>query len=368
MKRFALVLAVCLICCFCAVGFTACSQSNSENNKEVVNEDDQNKEKVDNNSENNNSVNNSGNENNNESVVLKPTSNEYFTFTLLDNDTYEIKAKDVNNMPAEVIIPANYNGKAVAGIGSSAFEDCSSLTSITIGENSKLKSIGEKAFIRCSSLTSVTIGSSVTNIGDYAFARCSSLTSVTIGSSVTSIGYYAFIYCSSLTSITIPDSVTSIGGFVFGVFRSAFENCSSLTSINVDENNEYYKSIDGNLYSKDGTTLIQYAIGKTATEFTIPDSVTSIGSYAFYGCSSLTSITIPNSITSIGYAAIYGLNSLTTVYYKGTAEEWDNISSIALSNYGLTNATRYYYSETAPTSTGNYWHYGADGITPVVWE
>ena len=130
--------------------------------------------------------------------------------------------------------------------------------------------------------------------------------SFVIPDSVTKIADKTFYNCSSLTSVTIPNSVTSIGS-------DAFFGCSSLTSITVDENNVNYKSIDGNLYSKDGTTLIKYAIGKTETSFTIPDSVTNIGNNAFSGCRSLTGITIPNSVTSIGSWAFSGCRSLTSI-------------------------------------------------------
>ena len=166
--------------------------------------------------------------------------------------------------------------------------------------------IKASAFYNCDSLTSIEIGDSVTSIGERAFYDCKSLTSVVIGDSVTSIGTVAFNGCSSLTSIVIPASVTSIG-------YEVFDGCSGLTSIKVSEENTNYKDIDGNLYNKDGTILIQYAIGKKETSFTIPASVISIGNSAFDGCSKLTSVVIGDSVTSIGEKAFYECDGLTSI-------------------------------------------------------
>ena len=131
-------------------------------------------------------------------------------------------------------------GDGVTSIGSSAFYNCYSLSSITIPDG--VTSIGSSAFYYCYSLSSITIPDSVTSIGNRAFYTCYSLSSITIPDSVTSISDYAFYGCSSMSAITIPNGVTRIGNY-------AFQSCSSLSSI------------------------------------TIPDSVTSIGGSAFGYCS-----------------------------------------------------------------------------------
>jgi len=201
---------------------------------------------------------------------------------------------------------------SVVSIGDGAFSGCNSLTSITIPAS--VTSIGTRAFTGCNKLKSVVIGSGLSHISDFAFSYCYSLTSITIPDNVTSIGESAFGNCTYLTSITIPDSVTSIGrsafskcvsltGAVIGngvtsIGGGAFGYCDSLTEINVSENNPKYCAVDGVLFNKDRTTLIQYPGGK-ASEYIIPDSVTTIDDDAFKGSKSLTGIIISDSVTTI---------------------------------------------------------------------
>jgi hypothetical protein len=197
----------------------------------------------------------------------------------------------------------------VTAIDRSAFSGCASLTNVIIGEG--VTSIGYQAFDGCRSLTSIVIPGSVTSIDDLAFSECSSLTRIVIPDSVTSIGSGAFHGCSSLTSIKIPDSVAEIE-------EGAFEGCSSLTEITVGESNPNYSSLDGVLFNKDRTTLIQFPGGKSGV-YTIQDNITEIGNFAFSRCSSLTSVTIPDSVTFIGIGAFYECSRLTAVYFKGNA-------------------------------------------------
>ncbi len=209
-----------------------------------------------------------------------------------------------NSTSGVITIPSTLGGYPVTSIGYSAFRECSRLTSVTIPN--RVTNIGASAFSRCSGLTSVTIPNSVTNIGDGAFSSCSGLTSVTIPASVTSIGDSAFFGCSGLTSVTIPASVTSIGD-------SAFRNCSDLTSVHISDLAAWCRISFGYEANPLSYTHNVYLNGALVTNLTIPDNVTSIGSFAFSGCSGLTSVTIPNSVTNIGEWAFSYCSGFTSV-------------------------------------------------------
>ena len=171
------------------------------------------------------------------------------------------------------------------------------------GETYSVVSIGDGAFSNCSGLTSVTIPNSVTSIDRSAFYYCTGLTSVTIPNSVTSINSCSFFYCYRLTSLIIPQSVVSISS-------DAFSACYGLTSISVESGNPEYDSRDNsNAIIETKTNTLILGCRKTV----IPNSVTSIGSYAFYYCTKLTSITLPNSVTSIGSYAFYYCTGLTSI-------------------------------------------------------
>ena len=274
------------------------------------------------------------------------------------NQTAEVTSS-IDKYSGAIVIPSSvtFNGRtySVTSIGVKAFYYCTGLTSVTIGNS--VTSIGDQAFRNCtgltsviwnakncayntapfnnissqitsftfgnkvehipaglcsgmSNLTSVTIPNSVTSIGSSAFYKCSGLTSVTIPNSVTSIGDQAFYYCGGLTSVTIPNSVTSIGD-------DAFFGCSGLTSPVYNAHVFAYMptSYSGAYTIPDGIESIAGAAFSycTLTSVTIPNSVTSIGKYAFSHSRSLTSVTIPNSVTSIEKGAFLQSPGLTSV-------------------------------------------------------
>ncbi len=159
------------------------------------------------------------------------------------------------------------------------------------------KFIYSRAFENCKALLTLTIPDGVGQICEYAFSG-SALTSITLPGSVKSIGKYAFEYCADLASVSISEGVSFIGD-------GAFTGCSSLANISVNEANTAYKSIDGSLYSHDGSVLIRYAVGKGDTSFTIPTHVTEIGTSAFHSAKSLESLTVHDGVSVVGDFAFF---------------------------------------------------------------
>jgi len=189
------------------------------------------------------------------------------------------------------------------------FYSFSSDTTITIPSEINgypVTTIGDYAFNGCDNLESIDIPNSVTYIGRGAFAWCDSLESIKIPDSVTTIGDYAFEGCEWLKNIEISASVTAIG-------ESVLLDCYSLESIDVDTNNVNFTSENGVLFNKSRTTLFVYPPRKTDTSYIIPDSVTTIGDYAFQWCHSLESIEIPASVTAIGESVLLGCYSLESI-------------------------------------------------------
>ena len=247
----------------------------------------------------------------------------------LDDGTLEI-TKYVGNS-ATCVIPSEINGKKVTEIGDSAFKGCTELTSITIPDG--VIGIGNNAFSGCTSLETVTIPASVTYVGNSAFYGCTSLKSVTVPESVTYIGGYAFAECYSLKYADIPANVTGIGA-------SPFYNCRSLENINTDEANKWYTTVDGVLYDKDKTELINYPAGKKDSSYVIPEGIRTIREKAFYGCLNLCELTIPDSVTEIESGA-FECSSLISDEY-GTIKYVDGwvVGSGHTANVVLKDGTR----------------------------
>ena len=193
--------------------------------------------------------------------------------------------------------------------------------------------IGDAVFNSCRNLTSITIPNSVTSIENRAFALCSSLTEITISDSVTSIGIRTFSGCSSLTEITIPNSVTSIG-------YGAFSGCRSLQKF-------YGKFAEdnGRCLINDGV-LIAYAAA-SGTEYTIPNSATSIGNDAFNCCDRLTEITIPNSVINIGGGAFSSCSSLTEITIP------NSVTSIGIQAFSSCSSLQNIICESITPPVGN---------------
>ena len=273
----------------------------------------------------------------------------------------------------ELILP-----NSVRSIGNCAFSLCSGLTELTLPNS--LTEIGKYAFRGCRGMTELTLPNSVTSIGNFAFhgcrgltelilpngitrieesafLGCRGLTELTLPSSVTSIGESAFSGCSGLTELTLPNSVTSIGNY-------AFSDCSGLEKITVDRGNKRYDSW-GNCNSIIETGTNTLIVG--CKNSVIPNSVTSIGDCAFYGCTGLTELILPNSVRSIGDIAFTycsGLEKITVESGNSCYDSRDNCNSIIDTEFNtLIVGCKNSVIPNSVTSIGYYAFYGCSGLT-----
>ncbi len=168
----------------------------------------------------------------------------------------------------------------------------------------------------------ITVKEGTRRIEAHAFARCTNIKSIVIPDSVIIIGNQAFESCTSLEYIHIGSGVDSIGLAPF-VFEIEGNPCSSLKSIEVSKDNQKYTSVDGVLFSKDMTKLIQYPIGKNQKEYVIPDSVTALGYGAFCYCDELEKLTIGKGITEIDYCVLFDCDNIETVILPDTLTKID---------------------------------------------
>ena len=240
-------------------------------------------------------------------------------------------------------------GDSVTRIGAFAFKDCDGLTSITIPDS--VTSIGDYAFIDCNGLTSITIPKGVTGIRSFVFAYCTGLTSINIPEGVTTIDYDAFRGCTSLTDVWYTGDEADKAGMTFGEYNDyllnatwhynacpkggyhSYDNACDTDCNACGETREFVhiydndSDLDCNICGyvryltytvANGEVTITACDQSLSGDITIPSEiegypVTSIGDYAFYYCTGLTSIVIPDSVISIGYGAFSGCSSLESI-------------------------------------------------------
>lgn len=196
-----------------------------------------------------------------------------------------------NNYSGNVVIPstANYNGMSLPVVG-----------------------IAPSAFRNCKGLTGVTIPATVKTVGQYAFRNCFELEQVNIPDEVFSIGIQAFANCMKLASVSLPANLKYVGS-------RAFEECNSLTTVNIGSLESWLGITFTDEYSNPLSIVHHLTVnGHEIADVVIPGHVSTVGPYAFYGCTGLSSLTLENGVTAIGASALEGCTSLTDVSLPGT--------------------------------------------------
>ena len=316
----------------------------------------------------------------------------YFTLTLLEDGTYSIKAKDCYNMPEQIVIPSEYKGISITVIDEYAFSVAHTYDNTQVKRvyiPNSIHTIGICAFYKCINLTTIVLPEGLKKIEVGVFSDCTNLKSVTIPKSVTYIGHTAFFNCKSLTDIYYSGSRQDWANVDILAVNQWLDNATihytgtSEDFFDIEEiesKNGYGISVKNPETTPENVIIQEYYDGKNIisiqqgafadcthlTSVELPDSIVHINQYAFSNCSQLYRIVLGKKITHIDTGAFYLCARLSEIYYYGTEEEWVEIS-IGYNNDSLTNATRYYYSEEAPTGEGNFWHWGENGEI-VVWE
>jgi len=233
---------------------------------------------------------------------------ENLTYITIDKNSDSIadgiEITDCSDDAVSVTIPDEIDGLPVISIDRGAFLYHKNIQNLTLGKNVKI--IEDTAFFRCEVLSTVNFNNSLETIEYRAFADCYLLKEIKLPDSVTTLGEGCFDGCDSIISVNVPASVTTME-------RGVFEGCESLTAITVDKNNPNYCSIDGVLFDKEIKTLFTYPCNKSGTEYTTPETVTTIGEWAFWNAVNLEKVILSQRTSEIQRDAFSGCKNLMSI-------------------------------------------------------
>ena len=271
-------------------------------------------------------------------------------------ETQEVTITEYSGDATDVTVPESIDGMPVVAIGRSAFHNCDKMKSLTLPDS--VIKIGGLAFNKCYSLEHVTLGRGIREIDYSPFANCEkmiyneyenglyvgndenpyfALVSMTSNSKKIEIHPDAIVvcgsaleYCRSLCELVFPEGVVSIGSFamqsclsletvyipksVESIGLLAFQNCDSIQKIVVSDENPHFKSVDGSLFSRDGSRLIKYATGQNVISYRIPDSTVIIEDFAFANAKHLTEVILPDSVEKIGHSAFIHCENMQSIH------------------------------------------------------